>query len=95
MISPTTTKPPDFPEHLWGGFKSYVLQGRPTGQFLRAFFEGDFHEMCRRGGKELVMELWPAVVYLHNQCPMGCFGSKENVKEWMSRGGLQGINNEE
>lgn len=92
MISQTTTCPPEFPEHLWGGFKRYVMRGIQPGQFLMAFFEGDFHELCRRGGKDLVMELWPAVVFLHNDCPGGCFGSEGNVKEWLERGGLDGIN---
>jgi hypothetical protein len=55
---------------------------------LRAFFEGDFHEMCRRGGQESVAELWSAVMYLHNQCPNGCFGSRELVAAWSAQGGL-------
>ena len=81
----------DFPENLWGGFKRYVLHGIEPGSFLKAFFVGDFHELCRRGGEESVKELWPAVVYLHNQCPGGCFGSLEHVRDWMGQGGLVGL----
>ena len=94
MINAEAERPEDFPENLWRGFKRYVLNGIQPGQFLLAFFEGDFHELCRRGGKDLVMELWPAVVYLHNKCPTGCFGSKANVKEWLVRGGLEGSQKE-
>lgn len=80
-----------FPEHFWEEFRMYVLMGRTPGGFLRAFFEGDLHEMCRRGGEETLGTLWPMVTFLHNRCPEGCFGSRSKVEWWMDRGGLAGI----
>lgn len=84
-------RPEGFPEHLWDGFRRYVLHGVKPGDFLYAFFEGDFHEMCRRGGKELVADLWEVTVYLHNSCPPECYGSAEAVKVWMTHGGAIGL----
>lgn len=91
MISEESGRPDGFPEHLWDGFKRYVLHGVKPGSFLRAFFEGDFHEMCRRGGRELVADLWEATVYLHGSCPPECYGSAEAMKLWMSHGGMRGL----
>jgi hypothetical protein len=91
MINKDTECPEGFPEHLWGGFKRYVLYGVPPGSFLNAFFEGDFHEVCRRGGKELFESLWPVVLYLHNYCPAGCYGSFDRVQDWVDNGGLLGL----
>jgi hypothetical protein len=87
-------RPEGFPEHLWGGFNRYVENGIRPGSFLTAVFEGDFHEMCRRGGEDAIKELWPVVMYLHNKCPNGCFGSRERVNNWIERGGHEGLMSE-
>jgi hypothetical protein len=87
-------RPEDFPETLWGGFMRYVEHGIPPGSFLRAVFEGDLHETCRRGSEDSIKELWPVVVYLHNWCPHGCYGNKKIVAEWIERGGLEGLDRE-
>lgn len=88
MINKETECPEDFPVYFWPGFKKYVLNGVAPGSFLKAFFEGDFHEMCRRGGRGAIEDTWPMVLYLHNHCPSGCYGSRENVQEWVASGGL-------
>jgi hypothetical protein len=94
MINQTTTKPPDFPEHLWNGFKRYVLQGRPTGQFLQALCAGELFEVFRRGDELSIAGLRPMIMFLENQCPIGCFGSRRNVQEWCEQGGLEGLQKE-
>jgi len=94
VISPTTTRPDEFPEHLWNGFKRYVLDGRPAGQFLQALFAGDLFEVFRRGDEFSIAGLRPMVMYLHNECPVGCYGTRRHVQEWMSKGGLNGLQKE-
>ena len=92
MIDANTERPPEFPAHLWGGFMRYVLHGIPPGSFLRAFFEGNLHDFCRRsGGQSDVEALWPMVVFLHNKCPIGCYGSFDRVQDWIDNGGLEGL----
>jgi len=91
MINKDTKMPEGFPEQFWGGFHRYVVYGTPAGSFLMAFIEGDFHEMCRRGGEGTVSDVWGMVLYLHNHCPTGCYGSAEHVREWLAEGGLSGL----
>jgi hypothetical protein len=91
MIDANTERPDRFPPHLWDGFKRYVVHGIRPGSFLYAFLVGDFHEMCRRGGQSGVEEIWPAVMYLHNSVPVGCFGSVQKVEAWLTLGGLEGM----
>lgn len=90
MIDNDTSCPPGFPEHLWDGFKYYVLEGRPTGHFLQAMVAGDLFEVFRRGDESALAGLRAMIVYLENECPMGCYGSKGHVQEWRIQGGLLG-----
>lgn len=93
MIEPDHL-PDEFPESMRGGFLRYVNHGIEPGSFLRAFFEGDYHEMCRRGGRELVADMWPATVFLHSRCPFGCYGSGAAVDRWVEVGGAEGSRRE-
>lgn len=95
MINDETTKPDGFPEEFWGGFKRYVMHGLKPGSYLRAFFEGDLHEVCRRGGEDHLKKMWPMVMYLHNNCPPVCYGSFDRVQDWIDNGGLNGLNSKE
>ena len=88
MIDRDTTCPPGIPEHLWDGLKHYVLDGRPTGQFLEALFSNDLFEVYARGDDKALAGLKAVVVYLYNNCPSGCYGSPEHVKDWMAQGGM-------
>jgi len=89
MINKDTECPEGFPEHMWGGFKRYVLDGVPPGNGLRAFLEGDLFETFRRC--DFTDQLTPMVMYTCNYCPAGCFGSKSRVQEWLELGGLHGL----
>lgn len=91
MITPDTTCPEGFPEHLWESFKLYMFHGIRPGDFLFALLAGDLFGVMNRGDNATIAGLKPMVVYLRNECPFGCYGSRENVKDWCTMGGLRGI----
>ena len=69
----------------------YVLEGRPVGSFLEALCAGDLFEVFRRGDDESLAGLRPMIMFLENECPMGCMGSRTNVQGWCEQGGLKGL----
>lgn len=87
-INKDTECPEGFPEHIWGGFKRYVLDGVPPGSGLRAFLEGDLFETFSRC--DFTDNIKEMLIYL-NYCPAGCYGSRDRVQEWLELGGLHGI----
>lgn len=88
MIDRDTTCPEGFPEHLWPGFRHYVLDGQPTGQFIQALFSNDLFDVIARGDEESVAGLTTMVRYIYNHCPTGCHGSRDHVKAWVEQGGM-------
>ena len=95
MINDDTTCPDGFPPHLWEGFKLYVIHGIRPGDFLFALLAGDLFGVMNRGDDEAIAGLKPMVVYISNQCPLGSFGTRDNVKEWCLMEGLRGIQEEQ
>jgi len=89
MINDDTTCPEEIPEHLWEGMKRYVLEGRPVGSFLTAVFSNDLFGAYARADDEAAAAVRDIVVYIHNECPIGCHGSVEKVAEWRGHGGLK------
>jgi len=91
MIDESTVRPELVPEHLWDGVRNYVLYGRQTGSFLEAFFMNDLFEVFARGDEEALVGLRGLVMYVYDECPTGCRGSKEKVRLWGLHGGLEGL----
>ena len=73
-----------------GGIVRYVESGIPPGHFLEAVFANDLMAACARGDDENVQLLGDYAKLLVNQCPGGCWGSRQNVRDWVERGGIKG-----
>lgn len=52
------------------------------GSFLTAVLENDLSEAVGRADEISIICLRDIVRYLYNNCPLGCWGSPEKVKEW-------------
>lgn len=79
------------PQRMRDGIERYVLYGVPNGGFLDAVFKDQLSEAFGRadGENQLVMKQY--VLLMYNDLPVGCWGSKESVKQWTENGGLKGL----
>lgn len=80
------------PEHMQGAMERYIERGLMPGSFLTAVLEGDLFEAVARGDYENRQVLHHYVIFLYNYAPLGCYGSREKVKQWLISGGL-GVDN--
>jgi len=61
---------------------AWVSIARPMAGFINAVLENDFIEAVGRADPEAYANLKDIVKYLYNDCPIGCWGSKDRVKAW-------------
>jgi len=66
----------------------YIEEGILPGDFLTAVLSNDLMESFGRADDINRPRIYDYCVFLYNQAPSNCFGSPENVKNWVSRGGL-------
>lgn len=78
------------PDYMREGVEKYVMDGRETGSFLMSVFENNLIEAIGRADTTNIRCL-QQYAYLLLHMPAGSFGSRENVKQWIARGGLNGI----
>lgn len=79
------------PLNLHDGLIAYIINGRRTGQFLRAVLENDLAEACARADEECKYRLFDIVFFLYNYAPLGCWRSPASVAYWMINGGYLGV----
>ena len=61
----------------------YAKDGVPTGGFLRAVLSNDLKMAFAKADIENQMDMKEIVAYCYNEIPGNCWGSPENVKEWI------------
>jgi len=83
------------PAYMHEGLVSYIEQGRPPGDFLMSVFKNDLMNTYAHADGTNLRNVVAYVMYLYNYCPSTCFGSAQNVKDWIAQGGLEGLNNEQ
>ena len=81
------------PQHNHDALVEYVMAGRPVGGFLQAVLSNDLRESFGRADTINRHNLREIVEWLFNNAPANCWGSVENYKSWLVRGGLEGIDN--
>lgn len=79
------------PEYTLESLVAYARTGRPTGGFLAAYLSGDlFRALNAADGSN-----WSAFTeigrFIWNELPMGCWGSPEQVSDWIGHRGLEGV----
>lgn len=89
---------PDFivgniPQRMRPGVLRYIMDGIPPGDFLTAIFENNFYEAICMADSENRTYFREYAMML-NAVPMGCWGSREVVNQWIRVGGLHGIQRE-
>lgn len=71
--------------------ENYRDYGIPTGDFLSAVLTNDLLRAVHHGDYENLRDLVEIVRYLYNDFPIDCWGSKEKVKAWIEKGGVDDI----
>jgi hypothetical protein len=76
------------PEYMKPRLLSYILDGNPTGHFLRAVLSNDLKSAVGHADDNNLVCLPQYVKFLYNYAPRDCWGSPEAVKAWIEQGGL-------
>jgi hypothetical protein len=73
------------PTLLKESFDRYVEYGIPTGDFLKSVLENDLMGAFGRADILNRVILFDICVYVYNELPRECHGSREAVKNWLAR----------
>jgi len=79
------------PERMRPGLLRFINDGREPGGFLCAVLEGDLHAACGRADSENLALIAVYSAWLYNKAPAGTWGSESLLKNWVAKGGLNGI----
>jgi hypothetical protein len=60
----------------------WVADACPMGGFITAVLENDLAGAIGRADVDALATIRETITYLWNECPTGCWGSKEKVSEW-------------
>ena len=77
------------PSHIRGAVERYVEEGIEPGGFLSAVIKNDLVNAIGRADSINKEHLEDIVRWFYNYAPADCWGSEENMREWIKRGGLQ------
>lgn len=71
------------PPHMMAAMQRYVQEGVQPGSFLSAIISNDLKEACARAddiNKDLI---WEYAHWFYNHAPSSCWGSPENMENWI------------
>lgn len=80
------------PFHMQDTARRYVEQGIPGGSFFTAVVSNDLMGAFAKADDCNVEAMRDWCTWLYNDAPSGCYGSPQKVAEWISGGGLSGLN---
>lgn len=78
------------PPHMQDTARLYVERGIPGGSFFTAVVCNDLIGAFSRADDDNTAAMRDWVMWLHNEAPVGCYGSPEMVAAWTKQGGLAG-----
>jgi hypothetical protein len=79
------------PAHMQDTARRYVERGIPGGHFFTAVICNDLLGAFGRADDENAAAMRDWAMWLYNDAPVGCFGSREKMQAWVEAGGLEGM----
>ena len=70
------------PKHLLKGLIAWGNKHHRVGDFLTAVLSNDLWEAVARADDESMKSLRFVVMFIHNELPSKCHGSKQIVADW-------------
>ena len=74
------------PKYTREALERYVQHQIPPGSFLIAVLSNDLKESFRCADDVNIANIFAIVKYIYNEVPMSAWGSRENVRYWLSGG---------
>ena len=71
------------PEYMTDGLVSYVVDRRPTGDFLYAVLTNNLCQTYERADAANAECVRAYMMFLYNDVPHRCWGSEERVNAWL------------
>lgn len=81
----------DIPSHMREGIEAYIKRGKSTGGFLQSVIENNFVGAFSKADGQNKKKLEEYATLLYNHFPENSWGSKEAYKNWVEKGGLEGV----
>lgn len=78
------------PAHMQEAMKLWVERGIDAGSFMMAVLCNDLMGALGKADSTNINRLKDYGMFLYNEVPSDCFGSREKVKKWAERGGMLG-----
>lgn len=76
----------NIPPRILAGLNRYWNEHVATGHFLRGALENDLREAVLRADANSLAALRDIVLFIYNELPSECHGSKEKVAAWIKIG---------
>ena len=89
IVPPAYDKIPS--EHMRETFRAWIERGRMGGGFFEALVSGDVTGALDHADEINRANFDALRNWLHWEAPAVCWGSREKVRAWEERGGVQGM----
>lgn len=73
------------PDRMMDGIKRYIEVGIRPGDFLCAVISNDLKAAVSLADDENIRNLPAYIAYFYNNAPETCWGSPQNLLDWISR----------
>jgi len=79
------------PDHIKTAIDAWVFEAQVPGNFTKAVLENDLHKAVMGADPTVLPHLKDIVLYVINEVPAPCWGSKEKMSFWSNQGGQKGL----
>lgn len=78
------------PPHTLDTLRNYIEYGVPAGGFLRSVLSDSLFGAWSKADNDNRDALGDIVMFIFNEAPSSCWGSKQHVDDWLDKTGQQG-----